>query len=75
MTEKEELKSEKQKRLLQRLIEELSREASEFYYRPTSEIASALRERIEVKANLTAEERKLLEPLSRYDIQMLLSLH
>ena len=75
MPEEEELTSTKQKKLLQRLVEELSREDSNFYYQPTSEIAFALKKRIDDKTTLTAEETKLLEPLSRHDIQVILSLH
>jgi hypothetical protein len=75
MSEKEELTSERQKKLLLRLVEELSLENGDFYYQPTSEIASALKTRIDDKTNLTSEELKLLESLSRNDIQMLLSLH
>ena len=71
----EELTSEKQKKLLQQLVERLSQENIDLYYQPTTEIAFVLKNYIDDKTKLTAEERKLLEPLSRYDIQLLLSLH
>jgi len=71
----EETTAEKQKKLLQRLVEELSRENADLYYQPTTEIAFILKNHIDDKTKLSAEERKLLEPLSRYDIQLLLSLH
>ena len=67
--------SEKRKKLLQRLVEELSREHVDFYYKPTTEIAFMLKNYIDDKTNLSVEERKLLEPLSQYDIQVVLSLH
>ena len=67
--------SEKRKKLLQRLVEELSREHVDFYYKPTTEIAFILKSYIDDKTKLSVEERKLLEPLSQQDIQVLLSLH
>ncbi len=71
----EETTAEKQKKLLQRLVEELSRENADLYYQPTTEIAFVLKNHIDDRTKLSAEERKLLKPLSRYDIQLLLSLH
>ena len=72
---REDLVSEQRKKLLHRLVEELSRENVDLYYKPTTEIASVLKNYIDDKTKLSVEERKLLEPLSRYDIQLLLSLH
>ena len=72
---REDLISEKRKKLLQRLVEELSREHTDFYYKPTTEIAFMLKNYIDDKTKLSVEERKLLEPLSQHDIQVVLSLH
>ncbi|MFW8635681.1 hypothetical protein [Cribrihabitans pelagius] len=72
---RKDLDSEKQKQLLQRLLEELSRTEPDFYYRSTSEVAALLQQRIDGGARLSAEEKTLLKRLSRRDIGMLLSLH
>ena len=72
---REDLISEKRKKLLQRLVEELSRARADFYYKPTTEIAFILKNYIDDKTKLSVEERMLLEPLSQHDIQVVLSLH
>lgn len=72
---RKDLDSEKQKQLLQRLVEELSRTEMDFYYRSTTEVAALLEQHIAKKARLTAEERALMQRLSRRDIEVLLSLH
>ena len=72
---REDLISEKRKKLLQRLVEELSREDTDLYYKPTAEIAFIIKSYIDDKTKLSVEERKLLEPLSQHDIQVVLSLH
>ncbi|MEM9053743.1 MAG: hypothetical protein AAGB16_00320 [Pseudomonadota bacterium] len=68
------LESEKQRKLLQRLVEELSQLDMNFYYQPTIEIAFALKDYIKRDAKLTLQEKDLLEPLKTSDIQILLSL-
>ena len=72
---REDLISEKRKKLLRRLLEELSREHADFYYKPTAEIAFILKNYIDDKTKLSVEEKNLLEPLSEHDIQVVLSLH
>lgn len=72
---RQDLDSEKQKKLLERLVSELSREHIDFYYRPTSDIAFAIQKHIKDGAKLTQEEHALLERLEPRDIQILLSLH
>ncbi|MFW8595081.1 hypothetical protein [Cribrihabitans neustonicus] len=72
---RKDLDSEKQKQLLSRLVEELSRTEMDFYYRSTTEVAALLKQYIDGKARLSAEERALLQRLSRRGIEMLLSLH
>ena len=72
---REDLISEKRKKLLQSLLEELSREHPDFYYKPTTEIAFILKNYVDDKTKLSVEERQLLEPLSQHDIQVVLSLH
>ncbi|MEM1050112.1 MAG: hypothetical protein AAGL24_28410 [Pseudomonadota bacterium] len=70
-----ELDSEKRKKLIERLLVELSRSNSDLYYQPTSAIALQIKNYIDGDAQLVAEERALLEPLSQRDIEVLLSLH
>lgn len=69
------LDAEKRKRLIIRLLEDLSRSNGDLYYRPTSEIALQIRKYIETEADLHHEEKVLLEPLDQRDIEVLLSLH
>ncbi|MEM9009969.1 MAG: hypothetical protein AAGE18_01995 [Pseudomonadota bacterium] len=69
------LDAEKQKKLLQRLVDELSRSDVDFYYRPTTEIASVLKTRIDDDESLLVEEKALLQRLTQRDIEVLLSLH
>lgn len=72
---RQDLDSEKQKKLLERLVDELSRTHVDFYYQPTSEIAYLLKRHIREDAKLTSDERMLVERLSPRDIQIMLSLH
>ncbi|MEM8812019.1 MAG: hypothetical protein AAGF59_05320 [Pseudomonadota bacterium] len=69
------LDSEKRKKLIQRLLAELSRTQPDLYYQPTSEIARQIKNYIDGDANLIVDERSLLETLSQRDIEVILSLH
>lgn len=69
------LDSEKRKKLIERLLLELSRSNPDLYYQSTSAIALQIRDYVDGDATLNAEERALLEPLSQRDIEVLLSLH
>lgn len=69
------LDSEKQKQLLTRLVEELSATDPDLYYQPTSAIALRLKTHIDSGNGLNADDRKLLEPLTARDIEVVLSLH
>ncbi|MEM8792875.1 MAG: hypothetical protein AAGE80_14740 [Pseudomonadota bacterium] len=69
------LDSEKQKKLLERLIAELSKSNPDLYYQPTVQIARLVKEHIDEGADLSVEDRALFEGLSQRDIQVLLSLH
>lgn len=72
---RKDLDSERQKKLLQRLVEELSRTQPDLYYQATSTIALLLEAHIQRGAGLSLEERELLHPLRKRDIEILLSLH
>ncbi|MCT8162126.1 hypothetical protein [Pseudoruegeria sp. SHC-113] len=69
------LDAEKQKKLLQRLVGELSTLRPDLYYQPTSVIAEEMEAFIDGEAKLYAEERVLLKRLTKRDIEVLLSLH
>ena len=69
------LVSQKQKKLLERLVGELSKVNPDLYYQPTSQIARQLKQYIDGEAKLYQEERELMEPLGQRDIELLLSLH
>ena len=72
---RDDLAVEKQKRLLQRLLNDLTRSRPDLYYQATTEVARHIREYVSEGAAMTAEERALLEQLSVRDIEVLLSLH
>ncbi|CUH67257.1 hypothetical protein TL5118_02110 [Thalassovita autumnalis] len=72
---RKDLDVERQKRLLTRLVEELSRSDPELYYRSTSEVAAQIEGLIGKAGRLSLEDRQLLMRLSRRDIEVLLSLH
>ena len=72
---RKDLKNEKQKKVLQRLVDQLSRELPDLYYMPTSQVAFELLKEIQQGQKLDHSEKELLEGLSAHDIQILLSLH
>lgn len=72
---RDDLSAEKQKRLLQRLLNDLTRSRPDLYYQATTEVARHIREYIQDGAITQPEERVLLEQLSACDIEVLLSLH
>ncbi|MEM9782829.1 MAG: hypothetical protein AAF899_10160 [Pseudomonadota bacterium] len=67
--------AEKQKALLRRLVEALSRENPELYYQPTSQVARLIQQHIAERGTLDADEHELMARLSHRDIEVLLSLH
>lgn len=69
------LDAEKQKRLLQRMVNDLTRESADIYYQPTSEIARIIKAQVDAAEGLNADELTLLRNLTQRDIEVLLSLH
>jgi len=67
--------STKQKELVERLVADLNKTDPSFYYLAASDIANEIRTSIKNKKNLSQGEFLLLEPLSRRDIQLILSFH
>ncbi len=70
---RKDLDAEKQKKLVARLVADLSASRPDLYYQSTSEIARQLMEHIQSGADLLAEERTLLLRLNQRDLQVMLS--
>ena len=73
--DRKDLDSERQKKLLRRIVDDLTSTRPDLYYQSTSEIAGQIAEQIRSGGKLSADDRKLLQKLSQRDIAMLLSLH
>lgn len=71
---RKDLDGEKRKKLLQRLLQELSRARPDLYYQATSEVARQMQAYIKDEAPLNGEERALVAHLEPRDIEVLLSL-
>ncbi len=69
------LDAEKRKKLITRLLGDLSRSNPDLYYQPTSQIALQIKQQVDQGTNLNNDDRALLSPLSLRDIEVLLSLH
>ena len=69
------LKSTKQKAIIDKIVVKLSDIHPSFYYLSTHEIALEIKTYVDTKGNLTNDEQDLFESLDHRDIQMLLSLH
>jgi len=72
---RKDLDSEKQKKLLTRLLNELAHVDQQLYYRSTAEVALAIKTYIAGPAGLKNDEKALLDRLTTRDIEVLLSLH
>ena len=70
---RKDLEAEKRKKLLERLVVELSRSNPDLYYRSTSEIAALIQDHVS-SGILNADDRALLQHMTRRDIGVLLSL-
>lgn len=71
---RKDLDAEKQKKLINKLVSDLSHSDPQLYYRPTIEIAMYLEKYIAGDNDLNADEIILLKKLSHRDIQTILSL-
>ncbi|MFW2587446.1 hypothetical protein [Sagittula sp. SSi028] len=69
------LDAERQKRLLQRMVAELSGAHPDIYYTATTDIAAMLQQDIAEGRGLNQDERALMQRLTRRDIEVMLSLH
>lgn len=73
--ERKELDAERQKKLLRRIVDDLTNSRPDLYYQSTSEIARQIAELIRSGGQLSADDRALLQKLSQRDIAILLSLN
>lgn len=71
---RQDLRAEKQKTLINRLVSELSAKHPDFYYLSTMDVAYAIKDYVKTDAKLTQDDRVLIDPLTPKDIQMILSL-
>ncbi|MEL7106988.1 MAG: hypothetical protein AAGM21_13775 [Pseudomonadota bacterium] len=72
-TNRKDLVSEKKKRVLQRLVGDLSARDPDLYYRSTSTVAAQIEGYIAKDAPLNGEEKALMANLTRRDIEVILS--
>jgi hypothetical protein len=72
---RKDLDHERQKQLLQKMVSELSRLEPGLYYQSTSAVAQRLKSYLRKGAQLSVDDRSLMQKLSVRDIEMLLSLH
>ncbi|MEM6896655.1 MAG: hypothetical protein AAF576_04710 [Pseudomonadota bacterium] len=72
---RKDLDAEKKKKLLQRLLSDLSAEDPNVYYMATADVAAIIKKTIETGGRLSADDRTLLKGLSQRDIEVILSLH
>lgn len=68
------LRSEKQRRIIEQLVSELSQLDPNFYYQSTSEIAHILKDYIINDAALDREDKELVANLDVKDLQVILSI-
>ncbi|MEO1303729.1 MAG: hypothetical protein AAFV37_02045 [Pseudomonadota bacterium] len=71
---REDLTSEKQRVLLERIVADLSASDPNFYYQSTSDIAYLIKDFVGSNKTLNVEDREILLPLTARDIQLLLSI-
>ena len=72
---RKDLVSEKKKRVLQRLVGDLSQRDPDLYYRSTATVAAQIEGYIAKDAPLNGEEKSLMADLTRRDIEVILSLN
>lgn len=72
---RKDLVATRQKELLNMIVAKLSDINPSFYYSATSEIAYEIEQYIQRAEGLSRDELDVLKPLSRNDIQIILSLH
>ena len=72
---RKDLDGERQKRLLRKLMSDLSHANPNVYYMDTAGIAQLIHETIKTGGRLSAEDRDVLKRLTPRDIEVLLSLH
>ncbi|MEM1019866.1 MAG: hypothetical protein ACFBZ9_11010 [Sphingomonadales bacterium] len=71
---RDDLKAQKQRKLLESIVLELGRDNAQFYYMPTIEVAMAVKDYVANGKTLNQDDRALLAGLDARQIQILLSL-
>jgi len=69
------LKSTKQKRIIENVVQTLSKSDPQLYYLSTIELAAQIQNHISEHRALSKDDYDLVKDLSRRDIQLILSLH
>jgi len=72
---RDDLIAEKQRKLLEIIVQELGRDNPQFYYMPTVEVARAIQAYAADGKSLNQDQLELLKGLDERQIQILLSLH
>ena len=72
---KQDLKSTRQKAIIQKVMQSLAESHPDFYYLPTIELAAEIQAYIRAPGNFQHEDVQDVVNLSRRDIQLLLGLH
>ncbi|MEO1642019.1 MAG: hypothetical protein AAFR74_01700 [Pseudomonadota bacterium] len=70
---RKDLTAERQKKLIQTLLEKMSAGDPNFYYLSTSQVAMRLHDYIRKGAKLPQEDSAIMMPLTQKDLQVLLS--
>lgn len=72
---RKDLRSTRQKEIIDKVIAQLHKLHPSFYYLSTIEVAAEIKKYTHEPNNLSLEELELVDNLSRRDIQILLSMH
>lgn len=72
---RKDLKSTRQRQVIDAVLAGLSKSHPDFYYLPTIELAAEIQSHIRTPGNLQHEEHQLVQGLTRRDIQIMLGIH
>jgi len=68
------LKSTRQREIIDHVIQRLAKEHPDYYYMPTIELAAQIQAFIREPGKLMTEDQQLVAAMSRRDIQLMLGL-
>lgn len=75
MKDEEELKSDKKKKAIDKLVSQLAKDATDIYYMPTAEVAEKILGIVQSRKGISSEDYELLKDLDTRDIQIIMSIH